>query len=298
LRQEIAGIVLLVGSLFLAGALIFGRTPAPAEACATSGGAFGPVGGCLRWTILSLVGGLAAIVVPCIPAIRGLRLLGRIGHPTQSRIDLFPIGLVLIVPVAAGLARLDAVPQGTADTVTGLWGALAGFYLAEALGRGGAWFVIVTAVSVLTAATVAWNPIKSLVSVKLPTPRPKSVAPEPITTAEAMEPSAAEMPAVDLSLMGLALPATAEAAVVSPAMVLVPEPEEMLADPAMDEPSQPRRRGAGRPATRRPPQMNQRRWNPSVRRPSGRRAAPMRSPRSTLMNSRVSTSSPQASSGM
>jgi len=208
--------VLLVGSLFLAGALIFSRTPAPAESCLTVGGAFGPVGGCLRWTILWLVGGLAAIVVPLIPAIRGLRLLGRIGHPKQARIDLFPIGLVLIVPVAAGLARLDAVPKGTTDTVTGLWGAFAGFYLAEALGRGGAWFVIVTAVSVLTAATVAWNPIKSLVSVKLPAPRPKPATPEPITTAEAMEPAAAEMPAVDLSLMGLALPPTAEAEAVLP----------------------------------------------------------------------------------
>ncbi|MBM3900348.1 MAG: DUF87 domain-containing protein [Gemmatimonadetes bacterium] len=216
LRQEIIGIVLLVGSLFLAGALIFSRTPAPAESCLTVGGAFGPVGGCLRWTILWLVGGLAAIVVPLIPAIRGLRLLGRIGHPKQARIDLFPIGLVLIVPVAAGLARLDAVPKGTTDTVTGLWGAFAGFYLAEALGRGGAWFVIVTAVSVLTAATVAWNPIKSLVSVKLPAPRPKPATPEPITTAEAMEPAAAEMPAVDLSLMGLALPPTAEAEAVLP----------------------------------------------------------------------------------
>jgi len=216
LRQEIIGIVLLVGSLFLAGALIFSRTPAPAESCLTVGGAFGPVGGCLRWSILWLVGGLAAIVVPLIPAIRGLRLLGRIGHPKQARIDLFPIGLVLIVPVAAGLARLDAVPKGTTDTVTGLWGAFAGFYLAEALGRGGAWFVIVTAVSVLTAATVAWNPIKSLVSVKLPAPRPKPATPEPITTAEAMEPAAAEMPAVDLSLMGLALPPTAEAEAVLP----------------------------------------------------------------------------------
>ncbi len=216
LRQEIAGIILLVGSLFLAGALIFGRTPAPAESCSTAGGAFGPVGGCLRWTILSLVGGLAAIVVPFIPAIRGLRLLGRLGNPTQARIDLFPVGLVLIIPVAAGLARLGAVPAGTADTVTGLWGGFAGFYLAEALGRGGAWFVIVTAVSVLTVATVAWNPIKSLVSVKLPAPRPKPATPEPITTAEAMEPSAAEMPAVDLSLMGLALPATAAAETVLP----------------------------------------------------------------------------------
>ncbi len=242
LRQEIAGIVLLVGSLFLAGALIFGRSPAPAESCTTAGGAFGPVGGCLRWTILSLVGGLAAIVVPVIPAIRGLRLLGRVGHPTQARIDLFPIGLVAIIPVAAGLARLGVVPPGAADTVTGLWGSFAGYYLAEALGRGGAWFVIVTAGSVLTAATVAWNPIKSLVSVQLPTPRPKPSVPEPITTAEAMEPSAAEMPAIDLSLMGLAAPAVVEAEPMAPAaMAPVEAPLDVVSEdrltPVADEAS-------------------------------------------------------------
>jgi S-DNA-T family DNA segregation ATPase FtsK/SpoIIIE len=213
LRHEIIGIVLLVGALFVAGALLFGRTPASLESCAAAGGPFGPVGGCLRWSILGLVGAIAAAIVPLIPATRALRLLGRIGTPERAVVDLFPIGLVVIVPVAAGLARLGVVASGTADPYAGLWGAFAGFYLAEALGRGGAWFVIVTAISVLTAVTLRWNPVRAAVAVKLPTRR----APEPamaLTTAEAMEPDAAELPAVDLTLMGMtaALPVPAEAA--------------------------------------------------------------------------------------
>ncbi|MDQ8145337.1 MAG: DNA translocase FtsK [Gemmatimonadota bacterium] len=213
LRHEIIGIVLLVGALFVAGALLFGRTPASLESCAAAGGPFGPVGGCLRWSILGLVGAIAAAIVPLIPATRALRLLGRIGTPERAVVDLFPVGLVVIVPVAAGLARLGVVASGTADPYAGLWGAFAGFYLAEALGRGGAWFVIVTAISVLTAVTLRWNPVRAAVAVKLPTRR----APEPamaLTTAEAMEPDAAELPAVDLTLMGMtaALPVPAEAA--------------------------------------------------------------------------------------
>ncbi|MFZ9899693.1 MAG: hypothetical protein ACO3F5_09670, partial [Gemmatimonadaceae bacterium] len=68
LRHEISGIVLLVGALFLGGALLFGRTPASLESCTVAGGPFGPVGGCLRWSILGLVGALAAAIVPLIPA--------------------------------------------------------------------------------------------------------------------------------------------------------------------------------------------------------------------------------------
>ena len=127
LRHEITGIVLLVGALFLGGALLFGRTPASLESCTAAGGPFGPVGGCLRWSILGLVGAIAAAIVPLIPATRALRLLGRIGTPERAVVDLFPIGLVVIVPVAAGLARLGVVAAGTADPYAGLWGAFAGF---------------------------------------------------------------------------------------------------------------------------------------------------------------------------
>ena len=206
LRNEITGIVLLVGALFVAGALLFGRAPAALESCTAAGGPFGPVGGCIRWSILGVVGAIAAVLVPFVPATRALRLLGRIGTPERAVVDLFPIGLVVIVPVAAGLARLGVVPPGTADPLSGLWGSFAGYYLAEAFGRGGAWFSLVAAMSVLTAVTLRWNPVRAAVAVKLPARRPAAA----LTTAEALEPDATEMPAVDLTLMGLtAAPAAA-----------------------------------------------------------------------------------------
>ncbi|MBM3885753.1 MAG: DUF87 domain-containing protein [Gemmatimonadetes bacterium] len=254
LRHEITGIVLLVGALFLTGALLFGRTPASLESCTAAGGPFGPVGGCLRWSILGLVGAIAAAIVPLIPATRALRLLGRIGTPERAVVDFFPIGLVVVVPVAAGLARLGVVAAGTADPYAGLWGAFAGFYLAEALGRGGAWFVIVTAVSVLTAVTLRWNPVRAAVAVKLPTRRAPDTTPS-LTTAEAMEPDAADLPAVDLTLMGMT---------VAPAAAAPPESDAADAEPASEDdaedvagadedvtaPATPRRRsrkGAGAP---------------------------------------------------
>ena len=232
LRREIMGIVLLVGAIFVAGALVFGRAPESLESCRAAGGAFGPVGGCIRWSILGLVGALAAVIVPFIPAVRALRLLGRLGHSSRQHFDLFPLGLVVIVPVAAGLARLDAVPAGTGDPLAGLWGSFAGFYLAEALGRGGAWFIIVIAVSVLTAVTLGWNPLRAIVAVGT---RPPVSAADPVvlamTRAEALEPDAKEMPEIDLALMGIAPDAKADT--VPPKTKLTPpherETEEELA---------------------------------------------------------------------
>jgi S-DNA-T family DNA segregation ATPase FtsK/SpoIIIE len=202
LRREITGIFLLVGAMFVAGALVFGRAPESLESCAAAGGPFGPVGGCIRWSILGLVGALAAVVVPLIPAVRALRLLGRLEQSSRQHFDLFPIGLAAIVPVAAGLARLGSIPAGTADPLAGLWGSFAGFYLAEALGRGGAWFIIVLAVSVLTAVTLGWNPLRAIVAVGTKPPV-SATDPSALTKAEALEPDAKEMPQMDLALMGL-----------------------------------------------------------------------------------------------
>ena len=202
LRREITGIVLLVGALFVAGALLFGRAPEAFESCTVAGGPFGPVGGCIRWSILGLVGGIAAVLVPLIPAVRALRLLGRLTESPRQHLDRFPLGLVVILPVAAGLARLGVVPAGEGDPYAGLWGSFAGFYLAEALGRGGAWFAIVIAVSVLTAVTLGWNPLRAAVAVGTKPPVSAADA-DALTKAEALEPDAKEMPAVDLALMGL-----------------------------------------------------------------------------------------------
>jgi len=205
LKSEVAGIVLLLGSLFIAGALIFGRTPAYSESCSVAGGAFGPVGGCIRWSVLGLVGALAAVIVPLIPAVHGLRLLGRLEESEDQRFLFFTIGLAALIPVAAGLARLDAVPPGSADILTGLWGSFAAYYLTQIIGFAGAWIVVAIGFSALAAVTIGWNPVRALLNIG----RAKNgvhhegTKGSEVTAAEAMEPDASEMPTVDLSLMGL-----------------------------------------------------------------------------------------------
>jgi S-DNA-T family DNA segregation ATPase FtsK/SpoIIIE len=229
LRSEIRGIILLVGAAFIAGALIFGNTPTGLESCTTAGGPFGPVGGCIRWSILGLVGAIAAVIVPLIPATHALRHFGRLERASRTHFDLLPLGLVAIVPVAAGLARLGTVPAGTADTLAGLWGSIAAFYVAEALGRGGAWFMIVLTTSVLTAVTLGWNPIRVLVSIG----RGRSAASKggAMTKAESLEPDAKEMPAMDIALMGHG--ARAQADTVPPKTELVENIEQGIIEPML-----------------------------------------------------------------
>lgn len=206
--REISGIALLLGALFVAGALIFGRAPVSAESCADAGASFGPVGGCIRWSVLGLVGALAAVFVPLIPAVHALRLLGRLEESEDQRFLVFTIGLALIIPVAAGLARLDSVPPGTPDILTGLWGSFSAYYLSGVLGYAGAWIAVAIVLSALAAVTLGWNPVRALLNIgrkpNVAELRAKEDTTGPtVTTAEAMEPDATEMPQIDLSLMGL-----------------------------------------------------------------------------------------------
>jgi S-DNA-T family DNA segregation ATPase FtsK/SpoIIIE len=201
--RETSGIALLLGALFVAGALIFGRTPLANESCAAAGGAFGPVGGCIRWSVLGLVGALAAAVVPLIPAVHGLRLLGRLEESEDQRFLVFTIGLAAIIPMAAGLARLGNLPAGAPDILAGLWGSFSAYYVTEVLGYAGAWIVVAIAFSALAAVTLGWNPVRVLLSVGRRSATAREVTPQhEVTRAEELEPDASEMPTVDLSLMG------------------------------------------------------------------------------------------------
>ncbi len=207
IRREVSGIALILGSLFIAGALIFGREPALTESCANAGGAFGPVGGCIRWSVLGLVGALAAVIVPLIPAVHGPRLLGRLEESDDQRFLVFTIGLAVIIPIAAGLARMGAIPPGTPDVLAGLWGSFAAYYLTGVIGYAGAWIVVAIGFSALAAVTLGWNPVRALLNIGRRTPNTAihhgSTEASDVTAAEAMEPDASEMPVVDLSLMGL-----------------------------------------------------------------------------------------------
>ena len=69
---------------------------------------------------------------------------------------VFLIGVVVILPVALGLAR-DA-EQGLVDPAAGLWGDFIATYAERAFGTVGAWLMLALAVSALAAATLRWNP--------------------------------------------------------------------------------------------------------------------------------------------
>jgi S-DNA-T family DNA segregation ATPase FtsK/SpoIIIE len=198
LKREISGIALLVGSLFIAGALLFGRAPTAGESCFAAGGPFGPVGGCIRWSILGLLGAITAVIIPLVPAAHALRLLGRVPDSDDRRFLFLTGGLAAIVPVIVGLARAGAMPAGTPDPLTGLWGSFAAYYLSGVVGKGGAWFIVVIAVSALLAVTIGWNPIRAAIGIGR---RPARPGAGDLTRAERLEPDAAEMPAMDASMM-------------------------------------------------------------------------------------------------
>ena len=209
LKREVLGIVLLLGAVFIAGALI--ATPAySSQSCLDAGSIFGPVGACLRWSVLTLVGALSAGIVPLIPAVHALRLLGRIREGDDRRWLTFTIGLSVLVPVIASLARGAGV-SAELDPLAGLWGGFAAFYLVKAIGLGGAWVTVAVMLSALSAVALNWNPIRALLG-SASAPKADKPAEVKLTKAEQLEPDAFEMPALDLSLMeGLTAPHVVQA---------------------------------------------------------------------------------------
>ncbi len=166
LKREIWGIALLLFALFLAGAVLVPPGTAVYESCTAAKSVFGPVGACLRSWSRDLIGIPAALLLPLIPAVHALRLFGRLESETDRSWLVFLIGVVVILPVALGLAR--SVPAGELDAAAGLWGGFFATYAVKAFGTVGAWIMVALAASVLAAATLRWNPIRALVGPSVP----------------------------------------------------------------------------------------------------------------------------------
>jgi S-DNA-T family DNA segregation ATPase FtsK/SpoIIIE len=220
LKRELGGIALLLAAVFIAGSLLAGGAAA-GQTCTTAGRIFGPVGSCLRASILLTLGALSAIIVPFIPAVHALRLLGRIEESEDRRWLFFTIGLAAIVPLAAALARGATINAAEIDPYAGLIGSFVAFYLAKAFGLGGAWVVVALALSALMAGTLAWNPIRMLIGgsarravagagqsgvdpAVVGAIGEKATGTDGLTRAEHLEPDSKEMPALDLALMEIA----------------------------------------------------------------------------------------------
>jgi len=208
-KRELAGTAMLLFSVFLVGALAVSalRTSVPGQGCGSAGGIFGPVGGCLSATLVGCLGTPGAWLLALLPLVYALRLFDRLPASADRSWVVFLAGLAVLLPLGIALA-VGARREIT--TMNGLWGALSAFYLVRAFGVAGAWICFALAASALTAATLAWNPLRVLVG---PSPRsdarPGALAavgtvntrPDgvsvPLPAAVALDPPAMEMPAID-----------------------------------------------------------------------------------------------------
>lgn len=165
LKRELTGIALLLFSVFLAGAL-----GALALAQLRTGlsvrGSVGWVGWYLARPIVALLGWPAASLTPLVPLVHALRVFGRLESDTDRSWMIFFGGLVVLLPIAIGVAM--NAPLGSSSQASGWWGAGVAYYWRQWFGGFGAWVVIALASSVLTAATLAWNPIRVLIGHRSP----------------------------------------------------------------------------------------------------------------------------------
>jgi len=206
LKRELVGVVLLVFALFLAATILVAGGSPLAGAGAEAHGLMGPVGAWLRHTMLSVLGLPATLLLPLVPAVHALRLFGRMRSDTDRSWMLFLAGRVILVPVACALG----IEQGerTVSAADGLWGSFVAYYLYAFFGPVGAWLVVSMLLCALTVLTLAWNPIRVLIGVR-------------VQHIELFEPVAAKVPAKGRKKRkGID-------AVEVPAALLEPPPEEM-----------------------------------------------------------------------
>ncbi len=170
LKRELLGIALLLFSVFVAAALL---------SMALRGVGFGfdmgPVGRTLAAPLVAFLGWPAAALVPAVPGVHALRLLGRLEEETDRSWLIFFGGIVALLPIAIGLG-INA-PQGEYAASSGLWGGFVAYYWRAWFGSVGAWLVVTLAASGLTAVTLRWNPVRMIVGPRATTPALAAAAP-------------------------------------------------------------------------------------------------------------------------
>jgi S-DNA-T family DNA segregation ATPase FtsK/SpoIIIE len=209
LKRELVGVVLVVFALFLAATILVGAGTPVTGSCTGAHGLMGPVGSCLRYGLFTLLGLPATILLPLVPAVHALRLFGRMRSDTDRSWMLFLAGLVVLLPIACGLGVENG--ERLVTSADGLWGSFVAFYLYAFFGPVGAWLVVSMLLCGLTVLTLAWNPIRVLIGVRVHRPEVfEAIAAEPargrkkkkgvdalVVPAALLEPPPEEMPQID-----------------------------------------------------------------------------------------------------
>jgi DNA segregation ATPase FtsK/SpoIIIE, S-DNA-T family len=192
-KRELSGVGLLLLSLFLIGLLL-------TYAIGTDGGllevrgAFGAIGAAIVSPLVTILGWSGVVFLPVLPAVHGLRLLGRLNRGEDRSWLWFLSGLLLLVPIAFALGL--RVGRDT-SLVAGVWGGMIGFYLIKLIGYVGAWMAVLAGLSALTIGTLAWNPVLALFDRAPKVAAALTPTRDPALAALAMAPPPEEMPAIE-----------------------------------------------------------------------------------------------------
>ena len=193
MRRELSGVGLLLLSLFLIGLLM-------TYAIGTDGGllevrgAFGAIGAAVVAPLVTVFGWSGVVFLPVLPAVHGLRLLGRLNRIEDRSWLWFMSGLLLLVPVAFAIGL--RVGRDT-SLVAGVWGGMIAFYLVKLVGYVGAWLAVAAGGSALTIGTLAWNPVHVLFDRAPKMAAALTPSRDAALAALQMAPSPEEMPAID-----------------------------------------------------------------------------------------------------
>jgi S-DNA-T family DNA segregation ATPase FtsK/SpoIIIE len=195
-RREVTAIVLLLFAVFLGGALLLHGLALMRAGVTGVRESFGWVGENLAGPVTTFFGWPGAVLVTIAPAAHALRLFGWIGDRADRSWLVFLLGGATLLPIAFGLP-LSGDPS--ARPLPGLWGELGAYYLEALGGTTGAWVIWVLLMSVLTAATLEWNPVRALIGKRLPVTGYRLPVTDARHSALLTEPTPEEMPALDAS---------------------------------------------------------------------------------------------------
>ncbi|HYW49934.1 MAG TPA: DNA translocase FtsK, partial [Gemmatimonadaceae bacterium] len=192
-KRELSGVGLLLSAVFLLGLLM-------TYAIGTDGGllevrgAFGALGAAIVAPLVTVLGWSGVVFLPVLPAVHGMRLLGRLNRSEDRSWLWFLTGLMLLVPIAFALGL--RVGRET-SLVAGVWGGLFGFYLIKLIGYVGAWMAVLAGISALTIGTLAWNPVLALFDRAPKMAAALTPSRDAALAALQMAPPPEEMPAID-----------------------------------------------------------------------------------------------------
>ncbi len=159
LKRELIGIALLLFAVFLAGALLW-QGIATARGIEDVRGGFGWVGQFIARPLSTFFGWPSAALLPFAAAVHALKEFGRINRDGERSWMVFLLGFAVVLPFGIGLAMGASRAE---NAWAGVWGGFMAFYAVQFAGTAGAWIVFLLILSVLSAVTLSWNPIRMLI---------------------------------------------------------------------------------------------------------------------------------------